>query len=397
LRIQATRVFNDIHTAWELDHINGLVLPGSSRSSKTHSIVQALYVTALQVTNKRFVIARSKRTWVKATTFQDFKKVFQQLGAWDEKNFNKSELIYRFSGNTFEFIGLDENQKLHGLEPDFFWCNESMELHVDDFDQIEQRLLGKFILDFNPTDADHWIYHKLQLREDIQWVHSTFKDNPFLPQKIVDKINSYEPNDYNRGRNTADEYKWKVYGLGLPARREGVIYENWELCKEIPKEAKRIGLGLDFGFTNDPTACIDVYMSNGELWLNELIYEEGLTNQMIAERLTLLEMKSAEIVADSAEPKSIREIEIQRFRIEGAEKGPDSINNGIDVLKRYKINVTESSINLIKELKNYTWAKDRTGKTLNKPVDNFNHALDAVRYVALNKINKKYSGNYTIF
>jgi phage terminase large subunit len=162
---------------------------------------------------------------------------------------------------------------------------------------------------------------------------------------------------------------------------------NWFVCEEIPADAKLIATGLDFGFTNDPTACLQVYQQNGELWVNELIYQTGLTNTDIATRLKVEGVsRNTEIIADSAEPKSIEEFKRMGWFISGAKKGPDSINNSIDILKRYKINVTRTSVNLRKELDRYKWRVDKTGKTINEAVDSYNHLIDALRYVALNKL-----------
>ena len=167
---------------------------------------------------------------------------------------------------------------------------------------------------------------------------------------------------------------------------------------DIPtNSAKLVALGMDFGFTNDPTTLVEIWKDNDDLYLNELIYERGLTNQDIANRLGEYEVdKYIEIIADSAEPKSIEEIRRMGFNIKPAQKGPDSVLNGIDILKRHKLHVTKQSVNIIKEINNYKWVTDKDGNKLNKPVDMFNHSLDAARYVALNKLKTNKSGVYNI-
>ena len=180
---------------------------------------------------------------------------------------------------------------------------------------------------------------------------------------------------------------WEVYGLGKPARLQGVIFENWDIVEGIPEDAKPLGLGLDFGYTNDPTTLTDIYMYNNEIYLDELIYEKGLKNhspypdeRTIVKRLQELGIGSKEITGDSAEPKSIDEIASHGFNINGADKGPDSIKYGIDLMKGYKLHVTKRSINIQMELRKYKWAEDRNGRSLNVPIDDFNHSLDGIRY-----------------
>ena len=188
--------------------------------------------------------------------------------------------------------------------------------------------------------------------------------------------------------NKDDENWWKVYGLGLTGRPQGVVYTRWKQVPEIPVEAQLVARGLDFGFTVDPTGIVDVYKLNGELWFDELCYMRGMTNDKIADKLRGL---PGSTVADSAEQKSITEIYNYGIRrIEPAEKGADSVRNGIQILQRYNLNITSRSLNLIYEIRNYKWKENKmTGEFLNEPIDKFNHLLDAVRYVALNYLKEK--------
>jgi phage terminase large subunit len=170
---------------------------------------------------------------------------------------------------------------------------------------------------------------------------------------------------------------------------QGTVFENWAQCDSVPTDAEFIAYGMDFGFTNDPSTLIAVYRFNGELYLNELIYQTKLTNSDLIARLKELNVTSQQmIVADSAEPKSIEDLRRASFRIEGAKKGADSIRNSIDTLQAFKLNVTKSSINLIKELRNYKWVTDNDGKHTSQPIDSYNHAIDAIRYVTLNRLKK---------
>jgi phage terminase large subunit len=184
-----------------------------------------------------------------------------------------------------------------------------------------------------------------------------------------------------------DTELWKVYARGLTGKITGLVLNNWHVCEEIPQDARLIAAGLDFGFANDKTGCIEVYKQNGELWINELLYETGLTNPDISEKLSDLGLsKRTEIIADSAEPKSIEELRRLGWRITPAKKGADSIKLSIDILKRYRLNITRSSVNLRTELGRYKWKVDHSGKVLNEPVDSWNHLIDPLRYVALNKL-----------
>ncbi len=224
-----------------------------------------------------------------------------------------------------------------------------------------------------------WVHEQVLGKPNVQLIISDHRHNPFLEQGTRDKIEAIKKED---------EELWKVYARGLTGKITGLVFNNWYVCEQIPTDAQLIATGLDFGFTNDETACLQVYRQNGELWVNELFYQTGLTNTDISRKLKSADVsRQTEIIADSAEPKSIEEFKRQGWYINGAKKGPDSIKNSIDILKRYQINVTRGSINLRKELERYKWRVDRSGKTINEVVDSYNHLIDSLRYVALNKLS----------
>jgi phage terminase large subunit len=187
---------------------------------------------------------------------------------------------------------------------------------------------------------------------------------------------------------------WKVYARGLTGKLEGVIFRDYNVISNVSTDAKLLGYGLDFGFTNDPSALIAVYSQSGELVLDELIYEKGLLNVKISDRMRELSV-SGRIIADSAEPKSISELQGYGWNVEPASKGRDSIKQSINILKRYKLNVTQRSHNLKNELNNYKWKQNRDGRLENEPVDFLNHSIDAVRYVCLNILNNVTEGKYS--
>ena len=391
--LECTRVFSEIWDGINDNETRGVVCEGGSRSSKTWSICQAL-LTLGHRSPSRIIIARFRRTWIKPTVLDTFIKVCKSLDLWEEERFNKTELIYSLNGSTYEFYGLDDSQKLHGIEADYFWLNEAIETSRDDFDQLEQRCTGKWLLDYNPSTDEHWIFDSVLRRDDVKYIHSTQLDNPYLPDHIRAKILSYEPTASNINLGTADDFKWKVYGLGQRSRREGAIYTNWKEADQWPTGWKWRCFGMDFGFTHDPTALVEVVYNGGKLWVRELIYETGLTNADIAKKCGL--QRSDEIVADSAEPKSIEELRRFGFRIRGVKKGTDSVRSGIDKLKSVQIMVHKDSLNVIRELKAYSWKRDhRTNQAINVPEDDNNHALDALRYVAMEKMNVN-AGKYSI-
>lgn len=335
-------------------------------------------------------IVRDKLTWIKSTILKDFKSTTDLYGitVTPDINPNRQEQVYYINGSEFAFFGLDYAQKLHGRSQDWFWINEVMEVSKSEFDQLEMRTNVGGIIDYNPSDDSHWVFD-LERRGDVAVIKSTMLDNPFLPKTITDKIRSYEPTPENIARGTADLYMWEVYGLGNKARLRGVVFENWDVVNEIPEGARHIGYGLDFGYTNDPTALVEGYIFNNELYLNELIYETGLVNQDISDRMKSLGIsRDDEIFADSSEPKSIEEIYRSGFNIHPVKKGQDSISFGIGVLKSYKVHLTKKSVNMDRERRKYKWAEDKAGNPTNKPVDAFNHAIDAGRYLAMEKLAK---------
>lgn len=379
MRIQASNVFHrldqSIKTGYRIH-----VLEGGSRSSKTWSIIQRLLLHAQMNPNTEFTICRQKMTWLRITLLKDFEEITRIYGipVEPEWNPNRPNQEYKILGCGFTFLGLDEPQKLHGRKQDVAWINEAMEASLADFDQLEMRTNDFMVLDYNPSQEHHWIFERVEPREDANLFRSTQLDNPFLPEAIRKKILGYEPTEENKRRGTADETNWKIYGLGIRAQQKGLIYTNWKVVNAMPDNYKKRSIGLDFGFTNDPTAAIDLRLSEGKIWMDELLYQTGMTNPEIARALP----KHVPIIADSAEPKSIEELRRLGVEVQASVKGPDSVRQGIQLMQQYELCITERSINLIRELKNYKWKIDNNGKVQNQPIDNFNHLLDAARYGA---------------
>lgn len=308
---------------------------------------------------------------LKGSALRDFIEILEGANLFNPDNLNKTELTYKLINTTFEFISIDQPQKIRGRKRDILFINEANELDFESWVQLVMRTKGKIIIDYNPSmPPDHWIFTQVIDRDDSDFFQSTYKDNPFLEQSIIDEI--------ERLRSIDDNY-WKVYGLGERGDIKGQVFTNWQQTELIPDAGQ--WYGLDFGYTNDPAALIEVRLSDGELFVKELIYQTGLNNRELSDKIKALgiDYRSA-IYADSAEPKSIDELCGFGLNVIPAEKGRDSIMNGINVLKQYKINVDKGSLNLIKELNNYKFEENKNGQVLNKPVDAFNHLLDALRY-----------------
>jgi phage terminase large subunit len=357
-----------------------VVNQGSSRSGKTYSILQLLIlVKAFQEKDAIFTIVRKTLPSLKASAMRDFFEILKNEDLYDERQHNKTENTYTLNGNLFEFVSLDQPQKKRGAKRTYLFINEANELTLEDWVQLSIRTEKQIFLDYNPSMEEHWIYDVVLPREDCTFIQSTYLDNKdFLPEEVVKEIENLK---------YVDENYWRVYGLGLPGQIKGLVFTNWEQVEAFPQdsECKWIVYGMDFGFSNDPTALIKVGLCGGELYLDELIYNRGLTNQDIARWMGELGLKwEDEVIADN-QPKCIYEIKKEGFQVKATFKGKDSILAGIDVLKRYKMKVTKRSVNLIRELKNYKWREDQAGKATNVPIDKFNHGIDAVRYAVLAK------------
>ena len=396
--LQTTPVFTQNYSSEKKIVINR----GGTRSSKTVSVVQqcVLWLISGQLTRDTYIpkgvwsTVRKYSTTLDATVIRDFEEELNKHNIFELIQHNKTKKTYKYGDRLVEFIGADDEQKLRGAKRNILYCNEGNELDFKkEFFQLLMRTEDKIIIDFNPDDENIWINTELEQKRlfekgDVDVIVSTYKDNTFLPKSLVAEIEYLEKTD--------PEF-WKIYGLGQYGKLFGLIFENYNVVSEISKEATMVGIGIDFGFTNDPCAILEVYKQDGELWINEIEDKRGMTNMDIGNRLKDVSIDDySYIVADSAEPKSIQEICNQGFNVYPAQKGADSINVSIDILKRYKLNITQNSTNLIKELRTYKWKLDKTGNSLNTPVDYNNHAIDALRYVALNVLMNSHSGIYHI-
>ena len=380
-KIKTTNVFNKAYRS-----TNRITcLQGGTRSSKTYSLCQLFIIRALQTTGKTFTIVRKTLPACKGSVYRDFLNILKELEIYSEEYHNKSELSYTLNNNLIEFISVDQPTKIRGRKRNYLWLNEANEFSYEDWTQLILRTTEQVYLDYNPSDPYSWIYEKVNTREDCTFIKSTYLANPFLDKETIIEI--------ERLKDIDPDY-WRVYGLGEIGTIQTMIFRNFNLVDDM--QGRLIGYGLDFGFTNSPTALVEVRLLDDSLYIKELLYEKRLTNTDLANKLKEFGIdRQTEIVGDSAEPKSIEEIYRQGFNIKPAKKGA-GIHVGIDIMRRYKLNITKDSLNAIKEFRSYKWATDKNGDVLNTPVKVNDHLVDAVRYLCLNKLSINHSGKYYI-
>ena len=365
-----------------------IIEQGGSRSGKTYNIlIWIIFGYCLRNKNKVVSICRKTFPALRTSAMRDFFEILKNTELYIEEDHNKTSHEYKINGNLVEFISLDSPQKVRGRKRDLLFINEANELFWEDWNQLVFRTIGRIVLDYNPSDEFHWIYDKVKTREDADFYKTTYKDNKFLEESIVKEI--------ERLQHTDENY-WRIYGLGEIGQSKATIFQFREIEK-IPDNAKFVSYGMDFGYSNDPTCISKIYLHDTNLYCEELLYRTGMTNRDIHNELLSLGIgRRDEIYADSAEPKTIDELYRYGWKIKPSTKGRDSINIGIDMLKRYTIHVTKKSQNAIKEFRNYNWKEDKNGNILNTPEDKWNHFTDSLRYGIYNKLARPNYGKYAI-
>lgn len=354
---------------------------GGTSASKTISIEQ-IFIDKSQsdLTPKLSSITSESIPHLKRGAIRDFKNIMQENGYWEQHRWNATDFIYTFplrdpktgklireEGSKIEFFSLDQPHKVRGPRRHRLFINELNNIPKETFEQLEVRTSEEVWADWNPVE-EFFFHEEIMNRDDADLTILTYKDNEGLPESIVQSIEA-------RKGNAA---WWRVYGLGLPGAVEGRVYTNWQIIDEIPHEARLERYGLDFGYSNDPTAIVAIYYYNGGYILDEITYQKGLSNKQIADILN--SQPSSIVIADSAEPKSIDELRLYGVNVLPVTKGADSVVQGIQYVQDQRISITKRSVNGIKEYRNYMWMTDRDGRQLNKPIDLWNHFLDATRY-----------------
>jgi phage terminase large subunit len=366
------------------------IIQGGTSAGKTFGILPILIDKCAKENGLEVSVVAETIPHLRRGALKDFLKIMRWTNRYFDDRFNKTLLRYDFAnGSSIEFFSADDASKLRGARRDILYINECNNVTFEAYNELSIRTKKEVYLDFNPAN-EFWVHKELKDEPDTDFIILTYKDNEALDESIVSQI------EKNRDKAATSSYWanwWRVYGLGEVGSLEGVVFTNWKEIDTIPNEAKLIGIGLDFGYTNDPTAAIEIYNYNGTRIVNELVYRTGMVNSDIAKILP----SGVIIYADSSEPKSIEEIRRQGKTIKGVTKGADSINYGIDVMQRQDYLVTKQSTNLIKELRSYCWDTDKQGQRMRRPIDHYNHAIDALRYHEMEAIGLKSNyGQYNI-
>ena len=370
------------------------IVQGGTSAGKTFGIIPILIDKAAKTPRLEISVVSETIPHLRRGAIKDFLKIMNWTGRFIDSNWNRTLLTYKFTnGSYIEFFSAEQESKLRGARRNILYINEANNISFESYHQLAIRTSDEIWIDYNPT-SEFWAHTELMRDEDSEYIVLTYKDNEALSESIIKEIESAQTKAL-----TSSYWSnwWKVYGLGEVGSLQGVVFDDWRQIDTIPSDAKLLGYGMDFGYTNDPTTLVAIYMMDGELFVDELLYQTNLNNNEIGNRLKTFNIQRPyEIVCDSAEPKSINELRLQGFNTQPAQKGPDSIKMGIDILKRYQLNVTKNSTNLIKELRAYQWETDKDGKLTGKPVDHSNHAIDSMRYFALNKLNNRPRGKYAL-
>lgn len=355
-------------------------IAGGTSASKTISILLYLIARAQSDTTPTLTsIVSESFPHLRKGAMRDFLNIMQEHGYFKDDRWSKTDYTYLFeTGSKIEFFSADQPSKVRGPRRDRLFVNEVNNVTKESWDQLLLRTKEFAFADWNPV-ADFYIYEDYGIEDDplsveadhVDFLILTYKDNEALDQSIVDEIE----------RRKSNKQFWRVYGEGKRGEMEGRVYTGWQTIDEIPHEARLERRGLDFGYSNDPTAIVDIYYYNGGYILDERLFRKGLSNKQIADFINTYEHPETMVVCDSAEPKSIDELLLYGVSAVPVVKGKDSIVQGIQYVQDQRISYTKRSVNLQKEYRNYLWEKDKDSERyINKPIDMFNHCMDAVRY-----------------
>lgn len=359
-------------------------LRGSSRSGKTVCAIQTVILHCLVTPKSTITIARETQVSIKNTIFIDFKEQMEALQIWDDSRYNKVEMMYRFTnGSIIRFIGLDDTTgKLRGMKSDICLIDEVNTISMSSFVQLDIRTAQYILMCYNPEIPTDWWGLEYESKENGCVLISTWRDNVFLDQRIIDSINSLKETDHDL---------WLIYSEGQIVPPREVVYQKPQIYEDEPQGIRQTYYGLDFGFARDVCAVVEVKVRDKELFVKEILYEAGLTNEdltFVLKDKGITRMEN--IVADSSEPKSIAELNRNGLNVRGVKKGAGSVLFGIQKLRQFKINVHKDSHNLITEFTNYRYKKDRQGRITNQ-TEGDDHALDALRYVVSEFLDSKQS------
>lgn len=385
MKIQATKVFEDIDNSVN-EGYRYIFLRGSTRSSKTISAIQYVIIECLKTPKTSVTIARATAVSLKNTIVVDFKEIMETMNLWDGGKFNKVDNTYIFAnGSIIRFVGVDDTTgRLRGLKSTIVVCDEVNTFDRNSFIQLELRCEKYLISCYNPEmPENHWIFD--YEKKDNAILHiSSWRNNPFLEDKIIESINELKEIDYDM---------WLIYSEAkiVPPREK--IFQTPETYSELPNRIKEKYYGIDFGYSNDACAVIELNIDGRNIYVKQLVYDLGLTNEDLAFKLKDMGIdRNADIVCDSAEPKSIAELKRHGLNVRPVQK--TSVLYGIQKMRQYKFFVHEESVDLLKEFETYQFKKDRTGMVTNTPTGP-DHGLDAIKYGILQFLDKP-KGKITI-
>ena len=363
------------------------IIQGGSWAGKTFGIIPCLIQKAQIEPNKIITIVAESIPAIKHGALANFEDIMQDTKRWVQANYNSTERTYKFpNGSEIQFTSFDTigKAKAAGKRHDLF-INEANYISFEIADALMFRTEENIWIDYNPVES-FWAHEEILPQEDAEFLLLKHTDNECLPETIKKELLM----KIEKAKTSAYWANWcRVYIDGEIGSLEGIIFKDKKLVEKFPENCKWIVYGMDFGYTNDPSTLVKVGLHDGELFFEEIFYRTGLTNQDIIRLLRQKNVGRTEIIADSSEPKSIREIQLGGFNMRGAEKGKDSIVNGIDLLHRFDLNIVNTSMNLINEFRKYSWDIDKkTGKSTNDPVDLYNHCIDPIRYAVSYKFHK---------